>query len=84
MHIEQALVLQDTGSASAIVRAIAGYVHADLDRERSRRPRGRDAHGTPADPTTVLAEASSSSNCLAKDAAGHRRQPSCEIEVAPG
>ncbi len=50
MHIEQARVLQDTGNRIGLVTAIAGYVHADVDRPRPRRPRRRDADGLPARP----------------------------------
>ena len=84
MHIEQARVLQDTGNRIGIVRAIAGYVHADV----VVHGRGDHAGATPMDfrldPTTVSRSRSSSSS-------GWRRAPVTgtvgtvgEIEVAPG
>lgn len=70
MHIEQARVLQDRGKRIGIVRAIAGYVHADVTVEG----RGDHAGATPMDlrldPTTVLAEVALELERLALDA-GH-------------
>ncbi|HST25708.1 MAG TPA: Zn-dependent hydrolase [Gaiellaceae bacterium] len=56
MHIEQARVLQDTGSRIGVVTAIAGYVHADI----TVRGRADHAGATPMDfrldPGLVAAE----------------------------
>ena len=45
LHIEQARVLQDTGSRIGVVNAIAGYVHADI----TVHGRGDHAGATPMD-----------------------------------
>ncbi len=84
MHIEQARVLQDTGRRLGIVRAIAGYVHADV----IVNGRGDHAGATPMDlrldPTTVLAESVLELERLAKDAGKGTVGTVGEIEVAPG
>jgi hydantoinase/carbamoylase family amidase len=84
MHIEQARVLQDTGKRIGIVRAIAGYVHADV----IVHGRGDHAGATPMDlrldPTTVLAECVLELERLAREA-GHGTVGTVgEIEVIPG
>ncbi len=84
MHIEQARVLQDTGNRLGIVRAIAGYVHADV----VVHGRGDHAGATPMDfrldPTTVLAECILELERLARSA-GHGTVGTVgEIEVVPG
>jgi hydantoinase/carbamoylase family amidase len=84
MHIEQARVLQDTGNRLGIVRAIAGYVHADV----AVHGRGDHAGATPMDfrldPTTVLAETVLELERLARGA-GHGTVGTVgEIEVVPG
>ena len=82
-HIEQARVLQDTGSRIGIVRAIAGCVHADL------HIHGRDDHAgaTPMDfrldPTTVLAECILELERLARAAGRATVGTVGEIEVQP-
>lgn len=84
MHIEQARVLQDTGNRIGIVRAIAGYVHADVVVEG----RGDHAGATPMefrlDPTTVLAECVLELERLAREAGGGTVATVGEIEVTPG
>ncbi len=84
MHIEQARVLQDTGNRIGIVRAIAGYVHADV----VVHGRGDHAGATPMDlrldPTIVLAESILELERLAISA-GHGTVGTIgEIEVTPG
>ena len=84
MHIEQARVLQDTGNRIGIVRAIAGYVHADV----TVQGRGDHAGATPMDfrldPTTVLAECVLELERLARDAGAGTVGTVGEIEVTPG
>jgi hydantoinase/carbamoylase family amidase len=84
MHIEQARVLQDTGNRIGIVRAIAGYVHADV----VVHGRGDHAGATPMDfrldPTTVLAECVLELERLARDAGQGTVGTVGEIEVTPG
>lgn len=84
MHIEQARVLQDTGNRIGIVRAIAGYVHADV----TVHGRGDHAGATPMDfrldPTTVLAECVLELERLARAAGGGTVGTVGEIEVTPG
>jgi allantoate deiminase len=84
MHIEQARVLQDTGNRIGIVRAIAGYVHADV----VVHGRGDHAGATPMDfrldPTTVLAECILELERLARDAGQGTVGTVGEIEVTPG
>ena len=84
MHIEQARVLQDTGNRIGVVRAIAGYVHADV----TVHGRGDHAGATPMDfrldPTTVLAECVLQLERLARDADAGTVGTVGEIEVAPG
>jgi hydantoinase/carbamoylase family amidase len=84
MHIEQARVLQDTGNRIGIVRAIAGYVHADV----VVHGRGDHAGATPMDfrldPTTVLAESVLELERLARDAGSGTVGTVGEIEVVPG
>jgi len=84
MHIEQARVLQDTGNRIGIVRAIAGYVHADV----VVHGRGDHAGATPMDfrldPTTVLAESTLELERLARAAGNGTVGTVGEIEVVPG
>ena len=84
MHIEQARVLQDTGNRIGVVRAIAGYVHADV----TVHGRGDHAGATPMDfrldPTTVLAKCVLELERLARDAGAGTVGTVGEIEVAPG
>jgi hydantoinase/carbamoylase family amidase len=84
MHIEQARVLQDTGNRIGIVRAIAGYVHADV----VVQGRGDHAGATPMDfrldPTTVLAECVLELERLARAAGEGTVGTVGEIEVTPG
>jgi hydantoinase/carbamoylase family amidase len=84
MHIEQARVLQDTGNRIGVVRAIAGYVHADV----VVHGRGDHAGATPMDfrldPTTVLAETVLELERLAHEAGGGTVGTVGEIEVTPG
>ncbi len=84
MHIEQARVLQDTGNRIGVVRAIAGYVHADV----VVHGRGDHAGATPMDfrldPTTVLARTVLELERLARAAGGGTVGTVGEIEVAPG
>jgi allantoate deiminase len=84
MHIEQARVLQDTQKRIGIVRAIAGYVHADV----VVHGRGDHAGATPMDlrldPTTVLAESVLELERLATAAGKGTVGTVGEIEVTPG
>jgi hydantoinase/carbamoylase family amidase len=84
MHIEQARVLQDTGNRIGIVRAIAGYVHADV----VVQGRGDHAGATPMDfrldPTVVLAECVLELERLARAAGVGTVGTVGEIEVTPG
>jgi allantoate deiminase len=84
MHIEQARVLQDTGNRIGVVRAIAGYVHADV----LVRGRGDHAGATPMDfrldPTTVLAECVLELERAARAAGAGTVGTVGEIEVMPG
>jgi hydantoinase/carbamoylase family amidase len=84
MHIEQARVLQDTGNRLGIVRAIAGYVHADA----VVHGRGDHAGATPMDfrldPTIVLAECILELERLARAAGQGTVGTVGEIEVSPG
>jgi hydantoinase/carbamoylase family amidase len=84
MHIEQARVLQDTGNRIGIVRAIAGYVHADV----VVHGRGDHAGATPMnfrlDPTTVLAETILELERLATAAGRGTVGTIGEVDVAPG
>jgi len=83
MHIEQARVLQDTGNRIGIVRAIAGYVHADV----VVHGRGDHAGATPMDlrldPGTVVAECILELERLAKAAGNGTVGTVGEIEVHP-
>jgi hydantoinase/carbamoylase family amidase len=84
MHIEQARVLQDTGNRIGIVRAIAGYVHADV----VVQGRGDHAGATPMDfrldPTTVVADCVLELERLAREAGSGTVATVGEIEVTPG
>jgi allantoate deiminase len=84
MHIEQARMLQDTGKRIGIVRAIAGYVHADL----VVHGRGDHAGATPMDlrldPGTVVAEVVLELERLATAAGSGTVGTVGEIEVHPG
>src|SRR6185437_10788774 len=84
MHIEQARVLQDTGTRIGIVRAIAGYVHADV----VVHGRGDHAGATPMDlrldPGPVAAEIVLELERLAKAAGNGTVGTVGEIEVHPG
>ncbi len=84
MHIEQARVLQDTGNRIGIVRAIAGYVHADVHIQG----RGDHAGATPMDirldPTLPLAETIVELERLAVAAGKGTVGTVGEIEVDPG
>jgi hydantoinase/carbamoylase family amidase len=84
MHIEQARVLQDTGNRIGVVRAIAGYVHADV----VVHGRGDHAGATPMDfrldPTTVLAECILELERLARGAGVGTVGTVGEIELNPG
>ncbi len=84
MHIEQARVLQDTGNRIGIVRAIAGYVHADV----RIRGRGDHAGATPMDlrldPTLPLAETIVELERLARAAGGGTVGTVGELEADPG
>jgi hydantoinase/carbamoylase family amidase len=84
MHIEQARVLQDTGNRIGVVRAIAGYVHADVHVSG----RGDHAGATPMDfrldPTTVLAECVLELERLARAAGNGTVGTVGEVEVSPG
>jgi allantoate deiminase len=84
MHIEQARMLQDTGRRIGIVRAIAGYVHADL----VVHGRGDHAGATPMDlrldPGTVVAEVVLELERLATAAGSGTVGTVGEIEVHPG
>ncbi|HZO96186.1 MAG TPA: Zn-dependent hydrolase [Gaiellaceae bacterium] len=83
MHIEQARVLQDTGNRIGIVRAIAGYVHADV----VVRGRADHAGATPMDfrldPGLVAAECILELERLARAAGGGTVGTVGEIEVRP-
>jgi len=83
MHIEQARVLQDTGNRIGIVRAIAGYVHADV----VVHGRGDHAGATPMDlrldPGTVVAECILELERLARAAGNGTVGTVGEIEVHP-
>jgi allantoate deiminase len=83
MHIEQARVLQDTQKRIGIVRAIAGYVHADV----VVHGRGDHAGATPMDlrldPTTVLAESALELERVATAAGKGTVATIGEIEVTP-
>jgi len=83
MHIEQARVLQDTGNRIGIVRAIAGYVHADV----VVHGRGDHSGATPMDlrldPGTVVAECILELERLAKAAGNGTVGTVGEIEVHP-
>jgi len=84
MHIEQARVLQDTGSRIGLVTAIAGYIHADV----VVHGRGDHAGATPMDlrldPTIVLAETALELERLARAAGRGTVGTIGEIEVDPG
>jgi len=84
MHIEQARMLQDTGTRIGIVRAIAGYVHADV----VVHGRGDHAGATPMDlrldPGPVAAEIVLELERLAKAAGNGTVGTVGEIEVHPG
>jgi hydantoinase/carbamoylase family amidase len=84
MHIEQARLLQDTGKRIGIVRAIAGYVHADV----VVHGRGDHAGATPMDlrldPGPVVAEVVLELERLAKAAGSGTVGTVGEIEVHPG
>jgi allantoate deiminase len=84
MHIEQARVLQDTGNRIGIVRAIAGYVHADV----IVHGRGDHAGATPMDlrldPGIVVAECILELERLARAAGNGTVGTVGEIEVHPG
>ena len=84
MHIEQARVLQDTGSRIGIVTAIAGYVHADV----VVHGRGDHAGATPMDfrldPTLPAAETIVELERLAQSAGKGTVGTVGEIEVEPG
>jgi hydantoinase/carbamoylase family amidase len=84
VHIEQARVLQDTGKRIGVVRAIAGYVHADV----VVHGRGDHAGATPMDfrldPTTVAAECILELERLARAAGKGTVGTVGEIEVSPG
>jgi allantoate deiminase len=84
MHIEQARVLQDTHNRIGVVRAIAGYVHADV----VVHGRGDHAGATPMDlrldPGTVVAECILELERLARAAGNGTVATVGEIEVHPG
>jgi hydantoinase/carbamoylase family amidase len=83
MHIEQARVLQDTGNRIGIVRAIAGYVHADV----VVHGRGDHAGATPMDlrldPGPVVAECILELERLARVAGNGTVGTVGEIETHP-
>lgn len=83
MHIEQARVLQDTGNRIGVVRAIAGYVHADV----VVHGRGDHAGATPMDfrldPGPVVAECILELERLARAAGNGTVGTVGEIEVHP-
>lgn len=84
MHIEQARLLQDTGKRIGIVRAIAGYAHADV----VVHGRGDHAGATPMDlrldPGPVVAEVVLELERLAQVAGNGTVATVGEIEVHPG
>jgi allantoate deiminase len=84
MHIEQARVLQDTGSRIGLVTAIAGYVHADI----VVHGRGDHAGATPMDlrldPTLPMAETIVELERLARAVGKGTVGTVGEIEVDPG
>src|SRR3954471_7535514 len=84
MHIEQARVLQDTGSRIGLVTAIAGYVHADV----FVRGRGDHAGATPMDfrldPTLTLAESIVALEEMARTVGQGTVGTVGDIEVDPG
>ena len=85
MHIEQARVLQDTGNRIGLVTAIAGYVHADVDRRTAAattRARRRWTSGST--PALVLAESILELERLARAAGQGTVGTVGEIEVDPG
>jgi hydantoinase/carbamoylase family amidase len=84
MHIEQARVLQDTGSRIGIVTAIAGYVHADVFVEGRGDHAGATPMGFRLDPTLPLAETIVELERLARAAGQGTVGTVGEIEVEPG
>ncbi len=84
MHIEQARVLQDTGNRIGIVRAIAGYVHADVVVHGRGDHAGATPMGFRLDPTTVLAESVLELERLVRAAGKATVGTVGEIEVVPG
>lgn len=84
MHIEQARVLQDTGNRIGVVRAIAGYVHADIVVNGRGDHAGATPMGFRLDPTTVLGACVLELERLARAAGGGTVGTVGEIEVTPG
>lgn len=84
LHIEQARVLQDTGSRIGIVNAIAGYVHADITVHGQGDHAGATPMGFRKDASLVAAECILELERLAKDAGKGTVGTVGEIEFSPG
>ncbi len=83
-HIEQARVLQDTGSRLGVVNAIAGYVHADITVDGRADHAGATPMEFRLDPGVVAAECISELERLARSAGKGTVGTVGEIDFSPG
>ena len=83
-HIEQARVLQDTGSRLGVVNAIAGYVHADITVDGRADHAGATPMDFRLDPGVVAAECIGKLERLAQAAGKGTVGTVGEIDFSPG